>query len=367
MDDDESLKSQPVEIYLFWLLAFKLCCPCLLNPECDPVITSGTSGTDLNDHSSDKDKRENYSYESSEPSWIDSLKLDCASIEQGKSMQQFSFIILVVLNHIVTSVSSIDCDLFQYGPFCSLDPMSNIIQTIPSLENESKCQAECTNTAHCNFFMFIRFKDAASHSSCFLLQDCQTNSSSSCTDDPSCLTSTIGPVSPPILDACCSDLAGMTCQDEFIVGQEESVFTIEECRQLCIDNGRCQYWSLKAEESCILFSECGQPEPCLDCSTGPRYPDPSLCQSPQNVFALLMGGETSNDRFSTSMEMITPNKTKLENSISFDSIPLQALLGFFKYWSIEEEKSIQVLKQIAFGKEIWILLEFEFSSFWADL
>ena len=83
MDDDESLKSQPVEIYLFWLLAFKLCCPCLLNPECDPVITSGTSGTDLNDHSSDKDKRENYSYESSEPSWIDSLKLDCASIEHA--------------------------------------------------------------------------------------------------------------------------------------------------------------------------------------------------------------------------------------------------------------------------------------------
>ena len=80
-----------------------------------------------------------------------------------------------------------------------------------------------------------------------------------------------------------------------------------------------------------------------------------------------MGGETSDDRFSTSMEMITPNKTKLENSISFDSIPLQALLGFFKYSSIEEEKSIQVLKQIAFGKEIWILLEFEFSSFWADL
>ena len=52
----------------------------------------------------------------------------------------FSIIPLLLFNQIVTSVSSIDCDLFEYGPFCSLDPMSNIIQTIPSLENESRRQ-----------------------------------------------------------------------------------------------------------------------------------------------------------------------------------------------------------------------------------
>ena len=246
-------------------------------------------------------------------------------------MQLVSSIILILLNHIVTSVSSIDCDLFEYGPLCSLHPMSNVLQTIPSLENESWCQAECVNTPGCNFFMFIRFKDPASHSSsCFLLQDCQTDSSS-CSDDPSCLTSTIGPVSPPILDACCSDLAGMTCQDEFIIGREESVFTAEECQQLCMDNTWCQYWSLRAEGStCILFSECGgQLEPCPSCSTGPRSPDLSLCRSQQSIYALLMGGQTSDDGYSNSMEMITPNMTKLEYSLSMDSIPLQALCWNF--------------------------------------
>ena len=229
-------------------------------------------------------------------------------------MQLFfsTILLLPLLNQIVISVSSIDCDLFEYGHFCSLDPMSNIIQTIPSLENESRCQAECVNTPACSFFMFIRFKDAASHSSCFLLQDCQTDSSS-CVDDPSCLTSTIGPVSPPIMDACCFDLGGMTCQDEFVIGREENVFTNEECQQLCIDNTRCQYWSIgRAEEAastCILFSECGQAEPCLSCSTGPRYPDLSLCQSQQSFCALLMGGQTSDGGYSTSMEMLTPNMT----------------------------------------------------------
>ena len=227
--------------------------------------------------------------------------------------------------------------------------MSNVLQTIPSLENESWCQAECVNTPGCNFFMFIRFKDPASHSSsCFLLQDCQTDSSS-CSDDPSCLTSTIGPVSPPILDACCSDLAGMTCQDEFIIGREESVFTAEECEQLCMDNTRCQYWSLRAEEAgstCILFSECGgQLEPCPSCSTGPRYPDLSLCQSQQSIYALLMGGQTSDDGYSNSMEMITPNMTKLENSKIVKT-------AFCK----DMERCNRVSK-----------IKFEFSSFWADL
>ena len=78
-----------------------------------------------------------------------------------------------------------------------------------------------------------------------------------------------------------------------------------------------------------------------------------------NVFALLMGGETSDEGYSTSMEMITPNMYDKTGKLSFDSIPLQALLEFFN-----PEKSIE---KIALGKEIWMLLESEFSSFWADL
>ena len=137
-------------------------------------------------------------------------------------MQLFSFIILVFLNHIVTSVSSIDSDLFQYGPFCSLDLMSNIIQTIPSLDNIVKVSGRVHQNSplqllhvypvqRCNLLFQLfppsRLSDLLLHRRSVLL-DLHHR---------------------PRLSTCCSDLAGMTCQDEFVVGQEESVFTTEEC------------------------------------------------------------------------------------------------------------------------------------------
>ena len=50
----------------------------------------------------------------------------------------FSFSLL--FTNIWVSASASDCDSFMYGTLCSTDHLSNIIWTIPDLENEIKCR-----------------------------------------------------------------------------------------------------------------------------------------------------------------------------------------------------------------------------------
>ena len=50
------------------------------------------------------------------------------------------FSLTLLFTNIWASASASDCDSFMYGTLCPTDQLSNIIWTIPDLENEIKCQ-----------------------------------------------------------------------------------------------------------------------------------------------------------------------------------------------------------------------------------
>ena len=174
------------------------------------------------------------------------------------------------------------CDLFHTGLLCSLDPISNIVGANFDLANEIECQKQCESTIDCNQFLFATFTSNRS-SECFLLIECNTNTSSSCADTPDCNFSVTGPKTPSITEACCDQFQGVTCESDSELGHFYDVVEPSECQNFCRDTTGCRYWSLYGE-ICFLYSNCSTPHPCSSyCTSGSVFPDISFCQV-KNLF-----------------------------------------------------------------------------------
>ena len=194
------------------------------------------------------------------------------------------------------------CDLFHNGLLCSLDPISNIEGAVFDLESELECQQECDSNINCNHFMFATFNNRPSD--CFLLTECNTNTTS-CEDTPGCNFSVTGPNTPSITGACCQEFQDVTCEGESEIGHFYDVVEATECQSLCRDTSGCRYWSLYGE-ICFLYNNCTYPHPCSTiCTSGPVF----FCESKDVFDTLLLGGDTSSGYLSTSVELITPNMT----------------------------------------------------------
>ena len=209
-----------------------------------------------------------------------------------------------------------ECDLFHYGELCTLYPASNIVDMHPDLENEVECQNRCALNSLCNYFMFQLFRSG--HNACFLLQECMINTIS-CVDTPDCQMAILGPKTPSLTDACCRDFEDETCEMESEIGHFYDVAGASECQRLCRDTTECRYWSLHGD-ICLLYSECGNPQPCSSCTSGPAFPEITTCQQEQNFFhTLVLGGETDDADYSTSVELVTPD---LVCSPKMDPLPV---------------------------------------------
>merc|ERR1719334_1099111 len=141
-------------------------------------------------------------------------------------MKQLLLILLLSFGLAVQSLEENNpCASFEYGVQCSLYPYSNVLDIIPSLENELQCQEACRTTTECNFFTYEQFQIGGSD--CFLFRVCDSNTTSTCTEDPDCKMSVSGPVSPTIDDACCDQFNRIACDIQnaldqiFHVGEEE--------------------------------------------------------------------------------------------------------------------------------------------------
>ena len=205
-------------------------------------------------------------------------------------------------------LESAQCDLFQSGLLCSLD-ISNILAAISGLENESVCQEQCAlPDSNCNFFMFIEFESRESE--CFLLTDCNATNVTTCSTTPDCRLSITGPKTPKITDACCDQFEEVTCEIESEIGHFYQVGEASECQNICRDTSGCQYWSLYVQV-CFLYSVCTTPVSCSSvCTSGPLFPNVSACDKSKDIFyTLVLGGITSCESYSTSVELITDNTT----------------------------------------------------------
>ena len=75
---------------------------------------------------------------------------------------------------------------------------------------------------------------------------------------------------------CASDNIACDALEDNIMDSIGGVATIEECRQLCLDNDGCQFLtyfgqdSFPFKETCNLFSSCKQTHPCTDCVSETR-------------------------------------------------------------------------------------------------
>ena len=135
---------------------------------------------------------------------------------------------LFFLFSVSTIVSgSSDCDYFEYGAMCSLQPTSNVLWIIPDLDSENKCQEECTQVSGCKNFTFKRF--SSGDSGCILLRSCDTNSTT-CAMDPDCSMAVSGPVSPLITDACCDTFRDAACDREFEITEIFDVYSDQICQ-----------------------------------------------------------------------------------------------------------------------------------------
>ena len=155
--------------------------------------------------------------------------------------------------------------------------------------------------------MFATFDDKPSN--CFLLDECNTNTTS-CRDTPDCNFSVSGPKTPSIPDACCQEFKGVICDMESEVGHFYDVAEAPKCQSLCRDTSNCSYWSLYGE-ICFLYSTCNHPHPCSSlCTSGPVFPDISVCEGYGMIYdTLLIGGRTSVEDYTSSLELITQNRT----------------------------------------------------------
>ena len=220
--------------------------------------------------------------------------------------------LVIGLITVLRTTASYECDRFSFGQLCSLSPISAIIDLIPGLEDEQECQATCLSTSDCNYFTFVKFLNTSSD--CFLLRECQNKTS--CTDSPDCIFSIAGPKAPPVMEACCDGFENTTCEKQFEIDHFYGVEDASECQGLCQDTKGCNYWSLHGDV-CILYSECGAPEGCSSCSSGPVSPDISSCSPPEEFDTLVIGGTTSFESHSASLELLTSKgpwcRPQLEN------------------------------------------------------
>ena len=245
---------------------------------------------------------------------------DESVIQQCKTQHGLAMLIFLVISLVGGNMPLLgttdECDRFHYGDLSALYPASNIVDMYPDLNNEVECQNQCGVNALCNQFMFQRF--TTGHTGCFLLQECMINTVS-CVDTPDCQMSILGPKTPSLTDACCQDLEDETCEMEFEIGHFYDVVDVSECQRLCRDTTECRYWSLHGD-ICLLYSECGNPESCSSCTTGPVFPDITTCEQEPTIFhTLVLGGETDLADYSTSLELVTPD---LVCSPQMDQLPI---------------------------------------------
>ena len=155
-------------------------------------------------------------------------------------------------------------------------------------------QDECVETTGCRHFMFTEF--SSGDTECFLLRSCDANSTYSCSAEPQCLMAVSGPATPSLVESCCEGFQDVSCEANYIVGQEFDVFSEQECQQMCRDKRDCAYWTLYGGV-CFFYSDCGTPEvhlkkqnfqrihiflqACTSCTSGAAFPDMSTCASHQ--------------------------------------------------------------------------------------
>ena len=213
--------------------------------------------------------------------------------------------LLLLLSSTWLGLKASQCDLFHNDLLCSLDPISNVVGAVFGLETELDCQQECGSTASCNFFMFAKF--SSKPTDCFLLSRC--NTSATCKESSDCDFSVTGPKTPLIADACCPEFREATCEAKSEIVHIFDVSKPAECQSLCRDTHGCGYWSLYGQ-ICFLYSICESPSPCDPlCSGGPVLPNVWVCAEKVFFDTLLLGGETSTEDYSTSLELITNNAT----------------------------------------------------------
>ena len=211
------------------------------------------------------------------------------------------FYFLVLAAVVLPSSVSTQCDQFHFGQLCSLYPISAIVDLIPGLEDEQGCQEQCLFNLDCNNFTFVKLADG--NTDCFLLRECPTETS--CADTQDCRFALTGPKTPSLINACCDEFENKTCGKEFEIDHFYGVNEVAECQGLCQDTTGCNYWSLHGD-ICFLYSKCGTPESCSSCSTGPVFPDIDSCSPTDEFFdTLVIGGTTSFETYSTSLELVT--------------------------------------------------------------
>ena len=107
----------------------------------------------------------------------------------------------------------------------------------------------------------------------------------------------------------CPEFREATCEAKSEIVHIFDVSQTAECQSLCRDTHDCGYCSLYGE-ICFLYSICERPSPCDSlCSGGLVLPNVSVCAEKVFFDTLLLGGETSTEDYSTSLELITNNAT----------------------------------------------------------
>ena len=215
-----------------------------------------------------------------------------------------------------SSFDATQCDLFHNERLCSLDSISDIVGTISGIENEAECQNRCTLDPACNHFMFIAFTNK--DSKCFLLVKC-TSDSKTCSDLEDCSNVITGPKTPALEEACCNELQDVICENESEIDHSYDITNSTECQTLCQNTIGCRYWSLYGQ-ICFLYNACTTPSTCTLCFSGSAFPDLSICQAVEDGFhTLILGGWTSQDFYSSSVELVTPHRTCTP---SMDQLPV---------------------------------------------
>ena len=133
------------------------------------------------------------------------------------------------------SLSTTECDVFEYGRLCTFENI-DIVGLETGLDDEVTCQQECSRTANCLYFRFEAFSEHASQ--CFLLQSC--NTTIPCDEDQGCIMAVSGPVKPDIVDVCCDGFSGSACSLEFVIAGISNVGGAEQCQNLCRGEKQCR-------------------------------------------------------------------------------------------------------------------------------
>ena len=201
-------------------------------------------------------------------------------------MRWFICLLAVTIGPAPSFSHATQCDQFSFGQLCSLSTISSIIDLVPGLEDEQQCQDQCVLSSDCDYFTFVKFANTSSD--CFLLRECQNKTF--CADTLDCTFAIAGPKTPPVKEACCEGFGGTPCEKESEIDHFYGVNEASECQNLCQDTSGCNIWSLHGD-ICILYSQCGAPQTCSSCSSGPVFPDISSCSPDEEIFdTLVIGG-----------------------------------------------------------------------------